>query len=613
VKRLYIDIETYSPVDIKRGVYKYSEDPAFTVLMAAWALDDGPIQVAVGEDEIRRIPGLFAPIDSEDVERVAHNAQFERVCLSRLGGLPVGEYLPASEWLDTMACMAEWGYPQSLKSGAQALGAAPKDEAGTRLIRLFCSPDRRGARKLPADHPDQWDEFVRYCVQDVETMRDMLHRLEAQYGAWPTSMERRIYDADQRVNDAGIRVDLALARAAIDAADRGYERDTHQAQQLTGLANPRSVQQLLAWLGGALPDLRAETVRDALDGDSLTPVQRQVLELRQSMSLTAHKKFGVALEAASPDGRLRGGFRFFSAHTGRWAGRGLQMQNLPRDGFDSEAQQNAAIADTLLGADIDPHTLKSLVRPLMVGPFTVCDYSAIEARVVAWLAGEDWALEAFAAGRDIYVETARRMGGGMTRREGKIAVLALGYGGGIGSLKAMGGERLGSDQLLQQIVDQWRGANQRIVALWGLLERAFLYGGMVGDRLWVEARGEDRLVWLPSGRPLVYHGVRASRVGGRQRLSFVEAKSGARRDTYGGRLAENATQAVARDVLGEALVRLDNAGARVVGHVHDEVLVEGADSGSVDWVRGIMTREPVWGEGLPLDAAGYVCGRYRKE
>lgn len=605
---LYIDIETYSTTDIKRGVYRYSEDPEFLVLMAAWAIDDDPTQVAIGHEEIAAIPHLLD--GSNVVVRVAHNAQFERVCLSRLATLPVGHYLPPEAWEDTMALMAEWGYPQSLEDGAKALGAEPKDGAGKDLIRWFCQPARNGKRRLPEDHPEKWAAFVEYCRQDVDTMRDMHKRLLAKHGAWPTEQERQVWIADQRVNDRGVTVDLELAAHAVEAASANTEEAKAEARAITGVENPNSPAQLLGWFGGLLPDLKAGTVRDALARDDLTADQRRVLELRQGMALTAHKKFQVALDAASPDGRLRGGFRFFGAHTGRWAGCGLQFQNMPRAGFSSEVEQDAALLDLRLGLGADPHTLKALVRPMLVGPFTVCDYSAIEARVVAWLAGEEWALEAFAEGRDIYVETANRMGGGMGRKEGKVAVLALGYNGGVGSLRAMGGDALGGEAVLQRIVDQWRGANRNIVRLWGRLERAFYYGGQAGDRLTVEADGSDRLVRLPSGRAVVYHQVRAGRDG---RLSFQDPKLRWRTETYGGRLVENVTQAVARDVLGAALVRLVDEGHRVVSHVHDEVIVEAAPGSTVQAVHDVMVRPLDWSEGLPLEAAGYVCNRYRKD
>lgn len=605
---LYIDIETYSTTDIKRGVYRYSEDPEFLVLMAAWAIDDDPTQVAIGHEEIAAIPHLLD--GSNVVVRVAHNAQFERVCLSRLAALPVGHYLPPEAWEDTMALMAEWGYPQSLEDGAKALGAEPKDGAGKDLIRWFCRPARNGKRRLPEDHPEKWAAFVEYCRQDVDTMRDMHKRLLAKHGAWPTEQERRVWIADQKVNDRGITVDLELAAHAVEAASANTEEAKAEARAITGVENPNSPAQLLSWFGGLVPDLKAGTVRDALARDDLTADQRRVLELRQGMAPTAHKKFQVALDAASSDGRLRGGFRFFGAHTGRWAGRGLQFQNMPRAGFSSEVEQDAALLDLRLGLGADPQTLKALVRPMLVGPFTVCDYSAIEARVVAWLAGEEWALEAFANGRDIYVETANRMGGGMGRKEGKVAVLALGYNGGVGSLQAMGGAALGDETVLQRIVDQWRAANRNIVRLWGRVERAFYYGGQAGEHIRVEASGSDRLVRLPSGRAVVYHQVRASRDGC---LSFQDPKQRWRTDTYGGRLVENVTQAVARDVLGAALVRLDAEGHQVVGHVHDEVIVEAAPGSTVQAVHDVMVRPLDWSAGLPLEAAGYVCSRYRKD
>lgn len=605
---LYIDTETYSTTDIKHGAYRYSEDPEFRVLMAAWAIDDGPTQVAIGHEEIVAIPHLLD--GSSAVVRVAHNAQFDRICLSRLAALPVGSYLPPEAWEDTMALLAEWGYPQSLEDGAKALGAEPKDSAGRDLIRWFCQPARNGKRRLPEDHPEKWAAFVEYCRQDVDTMRDLHKRLLAKHGAWPTEQERQVWIADQKVNDRGITVDLELAAHAVEAASANTKEAKAEARAITGVENPNSTVQLLGWFGGLVPDLKAGTVRDALARDDLTADQRRVLELRQGMALTAHKKFQVALDAASPDGRLRGGFRFFGAHTGRWAGRGLQLQNMPRAGFSSEVEQDAALLDLRLGLGADPHTLKALVRPMLVGPFTVCDYSAIEARVVAWLAGEEWALEAFANGRDIYVETANRMGGGMGRKEGKVAVLALGYNGGVGSLQAMGGSALGDETVLQRIVDQWRAANRNIVRLWGRVERAFYYGGQAGEHIRVEASGSDRLVRLPSGRAVVYHQVRASRDG---RLSFQDPRQRWRTDTYGGRLVENFTQAVARDVLGAALVRLDEEGHQVVGHVHDEVIVEAAPGSTVQAVHDVMVRPLDWSGGLPLEAAGYVCNRYRKD
>lgn len=598
-RKLYIDIETYSGLDLRAtNVYRYSADPEFQILMAAWSTDGAHVQIALGEDEIARIPGLFDP----DVLHIAHNAAFERVCLSRLAGLDEGEYLPPEGWLDTMAIAAELGYPRSLGKLATALGAEEKDEAGTRLINLFCKPNRKGQRTLPEDKPTEWLDFVAYCEQDVYTLIDIEQRL----GAWPTESERQVWCADQRVNDRGIQVDTEMVRAAIEAADDNRMVHELELTTLTNYAvmNPASNVQLLRWAqdsGLPVSDLKADTIKGLLARTDLTPTQRRVLELRKELALVASKKYIAARDGVGSDGRLRGSFQFFGAHTGRWAGRGVQLQNLPRAGFEHEVDALLAIEGLKAGAGADSETLKALVRSMFVGPFTVVDYSAIEARVVAWLAGEQWALDAFGAGRDIYVETAERMGG-LTRSQGKVAVLALGYQGGINSLRVMGAD--GNDQQLEFLVQQWRKANRNIVRLWKRMDAAFRTGGEVGPHLTVERDGSDRLLRLPSGRAICYRDVKTG-----DRSSFVTGQ-GFRQDTYGGRLVENATQAVARDLLAAALVRMEGRGFRVVGHVHDEILVEG---GTLESVTAAMTENPAWAVGLPVDGAGYSCQRYRKE
>ena len=627
--KLYIDIETYSEVDLKKSnAYRYAADPSFMILMAAWAIDDDPVQVAIGHDEIGAIPLLW---DTEEVViKVAHNAPFERVCFSNFGGWDTqnGSFMPPEEWDDTMARAGEHGYPMTLKDLAIWLGGEQKDEAGTRLINMFCKPNRKGERTLPEEKPEEWAAFVEYCRQDVETLRS----IDKQLPDWPTEFERQAWLTDQRINDRGILVDVALAEAAVETSDTNAMMHELEFTQITGVANPNSRMQVMAWFesqGFPLKDLTADTVATALAGDIPTPEARRALEIRQELALVASKKYIAALDRVQTDNRLRGSFQFFGAHTGRWAGRGVQLQNLPAatvpadipEGVSEEVAgrlQDAAIGaaalDVTMGLGADAETLKALVRSMFLGPFTVADYSAIEARVVAWLADEQWALDAFAAGRDIYVETAERMGG-LTRKEGKVAVLALGYNGGIGSLDAMGAS--GSRSYLQGLVDQWRGANPRIVNLWAEMDAAFWVGDRaVGDRVYVERDGDDRLLVLPSGRAITYHGVKRqwkeNRWGNTSpQLSFKDPKrSPYRMDTYGGRLVENITQAVARDVLTDALVRLDAAGYKPVGHVHDEILVEG--DVSLDDVVAIMTENPAWADGLPLDAEGYTCPRYRK-
>ena len=607
---LHIDLETYSATDITAGVYRYSEDPEFRILMAAYSWNRGPVQLAVGEDEIREQVGR--QVMDPNVTKVAHNAQFERVCLSRLLRYETGTYLPPEPWRDTMVVAAELGLPQSLDKLAAALGAEDKDTAGTRLINMFCRPGRNGNPVGPADKPEEWERFKAYCVQDVATLLDVDERLPTNT---PTATETAVWNTDQRINDYGIAVDRGLVDAGIAAGNDNALAEELELMTLTGVENPRSVQQLRSALGDMLgeriPDLKAETVKRMLARPGLPGPVRRSLELRKSLALSAAKKLTAADTCMSGDGRLRGAFRFYGAHTGRWAGRGVQLQNLPRDQFDSVDEENGAILRLVLEGEASATDLKKLIRAMFVGPFSVVDYSAIEARVISWLAGESWALEAFRAGRDIYVETANRMGPTMTRSHGKVAVLALGFGGGVGSLEAMApggipsadGTRTLNKGEMQGLVNAWRASNRMIVSFWGRLERAFKSGGSVGH-LRVDTHGEHRRIVLPSGRALVYREVRQQA----GRLSFWDGR-GYRTDTYGGRLAENVTQATARDVLAEALVRLHDAGHRVVGHVHDEVLVEGTN---VTEVQNLMCTPPDWAAGLPINAEGFTCSRYRK-
>lgn len=607
---LHIDIETYSSVDLaKYGVYRYVESPDFLILMAAWSLDGGPVQVATTRDELRRIPHLLDPA----AVKIAHNASFERVCFSAFYNHRPGSYLDPEQYHDTMAVAAEYGYPKKLGPLAKALGGEQKDEAGTRLINFFCKPNRKGERNLPEDHPEEWAEFVEYCRQDVVTLLDVDKRL----GDFPTETERAVYMTDQRINDRGMAVDVEMAAAAAEAAEDNRMLQELEFTQITGVAKPGSREPVLDWFarnGAPLRDLTAETVEAATQRDDLKPKVRRALELRQDLALVAAKKYDTALNGVNSDGRLRGGFRFFGAHTGRWAGRGVQPHNLPREQFETETETEAAILDLKLGLGASSLGLKAMVRALFTGPLTVVDYAAIEARVIAWLAGEQWALDAFYAGRDIYVETAGRMGSQYTRSQGKVAVLALGFAGGVNSLRVMGAT--GNDRALQNLVSTWREANPAIVDLWSELGAAFRLGGEAGggEKIVVELDGKDRAIRLPSGRALVYHDVRTAwedtGFGRRLAISFRDPKNGYQVRTYGGRLTENITQAVARDVLAEALVRLDRAKLPVVAHVHDEILVEGTD---VERVKRIMTQVPAWAEGLPIDGAGFTCRRYRKD
>lgn len=616
---LELDLETYAVTDLRKsGVHPYVEDPTFEILTCAWSLDDSPVRLAIGEEEIRSLPLLGHQI-------VAHNSSFEQACLSTL----LGRQLPPDQFIDTMALAAEHGLPRSLDKLAKALGAEGKDTAGTHLINWFSKPRKikgRYVRMMPKDWPEKWQQFCDYCVQDVVTLKDVRRRLPG----WPTEMEKRIWLADQTINGRGVRLDVDLARKAVKAAKENAARERLEVRTRAGVDNPGSIVQLLKWFndsGLGIDDLKAETVRVTLQRENLHPDHRRVLELRQSLALSASKKFEAALAAVSEDGRIRGTFQFHGAHTGRWAGRRVQLQNLPRN----DAGQ-AALLDLMLGLGASAQELKGLVRAMLLGPMTVVDFASIESRVLAWLAGEEWKLQAFRQGQDMYVIIATKMGG-LTRPQGKIAELALGFGGGPNSLRVMAGDDdyfngeliklLPDQQLYDLFVYPWRGINPKIVRFWALLQAAFGEGGRAG-RIRIQVVGNDRKVHLPSGRIMTYHDVKWERYrvvdpntgltkmkeGWRYANPQDPSNHKMRIPTYGGRLAENVTQATARDIHGEALVRLEERGYPVVLHTHDEIGVEGTEP--VEKIAAIMTESPAWATGLPIEAEGKQLERYGK-
>ena len=646
---LWLDIETYSPVDLaKSGVYKYTEHPDWRILMCSWALGDGAVQRAEGHEAILAIPGLF----DRKVLKIAHNASFERINLSRLKSRGRGKFLPPEQFFDTAALARAWGLPASLKDFALAMGAEEKDEAGTRLINLFSKPSRKGERVTAQEKPDDWAAFGAYCDQDVETMRDAAKML----GRGFPRGERAVYEADQRINDRGVRVDVELAKAAERCFKDNRAEALKEIEKIAGVDNGNSVAQLRAWLKSRdvdTEDLRKDTVKELLEGEIPDDVRR-VLTLRQECAVSAAAKFTAAIRATNDDGRLRGTMQYFGASTGRFAGRLIQFQNLARDGFkaagggyDTSAEE-AAVGRLLEGGSVPSPELKKLIRPLLMGPFVVCDYSSIEARVMAWLTGEQWMIDAFRNDEDIYVATAAKLGGpekGFDRQHGKVASLALQYRGGIGAMIAMGGRNIlpkntPEDVLrkrLQEIVNIWRAQSPAVRHFWSQLERILGTGGAVDTGLVsIEVKGQDRYVWLPSKRPIIYRGltrrwkqpldVDGTPLGPARLVPHVLNTGGDRarvpyKPLHGGIITENIVQAVARDILVQALRALEEAGWPVVTHIHDEVVCEIPENRRgleetelITEVSEIMCRPPAWADDdLVIKAAGYTCQRYHKE
>jgi DNA polymerase len=658
--RIRLDIETRSRLDVKKvNVYRYCKDPDFSILMCAWSMDGEPATIETNQKA--SVDRLMDHVVSGDI-LVAHNAPFERVCFSAALGMPVGTYLDPEQWHDTMAVARERGLPGGLDKIAKAIGATPKDGAGSALIRYWCSPistgHRKGQFRQPEEDPEKWQQFIDYCCQDVDTLVEIDDIMG--YGH-VTDLERQVYMADQRINDRGIKVDTALCAAAEIAALKNATWQRARVTELSGIENPGSVPQVKKWLtdeGIKIKNLKAATVEALLadehpDLKLQTPIQREVLELRQELALAAPAKFSSALATVGSDARLRGSLVYFKAHTGRWAGSGTQPHNLPRLAFTDTyvydpvldkkvpivgsgvLDESMAIHGVLQGDDFRTEDLKRLVRPMFLGPLTIFDYKAIEAVVIAGLSGETWVLEAIASGRDIYVETAKRMGN-LTRAQGKIAVLALGFQGGIGSLKAMGGatiiengvEREMTDDEYWTLVTQWRKANPKTVKLWSILQNAMADGGPAGPMLRVTfSRGtkpncRTAHLWLPSGRAITYRNL------GWEKYTVVDeltekrihkegwrfdSGQGFRAATYGGRLTENATQGTARDLLAAALVRLEKAGYRVVFHVHDEIAVEGPHTPEqVEEIQRLIFEKPAWAAHLPVLGEGAQLDRYRK-
>ena len=654
-RRLLIDLETYSSADItKTGAFKYAEAPDFEILLLACAWDDGPVQVIDMTDrepvtdertaaKAAALASVVAGITDPDTVKVAHNSAFERACLTRY----LGRDLPPEEWEDTMILAAMNGLPLSLDAAGAALELRDqKIREGTALISYFCKPCKPTianggrTRNRPEHAPDKWERFKAYCKRDVEVEQAIYRRLRS----FPvTDFERKVWALDARINERGVRIDTEFVAAAIAQNEAFTTRRMAEMRRLTGLENPNSVAQLKDWLetaGMSADSLNKAAVQELKD-KATDPTTRRVLELRQQLGKTSVTKYEAMQSAVCADGRVRGLLQYYGAgRTGRWAGRLVQVQNLPQNhlaglGLVRELVRERDLETLELCFDSVPDVLSQLIRTAFVAGegniFHVADYSAIEARVIAYLAGEKWRMDVFRSGGDIYCSSASAMFrvpvvkhgvNGHLRQKGKIAELACGYGGGVGALRAFGADKMGlTEEEMQDIVTQWRAASPAIPRFWRDAESAAVRainnpGRTTTVPCGVKYRrdGDALRCRLPSGRILSYWDAKLDTDGS---ICFMGQNQTTRRwektGTWGGKLVENIVQAYARDCLAVAMVRLAEEGWKICFHVHDEVIVEAPIGTSWEQVAEVMGRAIDWAPGLLLRGDGYSTPFYRKD
>lgn len=644
MKRMNIDIETYSEADLsKSGVYKYVDAPGFEVLLFGYSADGGPVKVislAEGEELPQEIKEALL---DDTVLKFAFNAQFERVCLEKY----LGVRLAPDAWRCTMVASLYLGLPGSLAQVGAVLGVEKKKlETGKDLIKFFsvpCKPTKTNGgrtRNLPEHDREKWQQFITYNARDVETEMDIMEKV-ARFPV-PDFLWKQ-YAQDQCINDLGIELDMALVTQAIKCDEESRERYLKRAQELTGLENPNSPIQLKEWIlsnGVEMATLTKAEVASVME--TATGPVKEVLELRQLLSKSSVKKY-VAMETCRcSDGRAHGLLQFYGANrTGRWAGRLVQVQNLPQNHIPDLAVARNLIKSGCFEAvellyDSIPDTLSQLIRTAFVPregcKFMVADFSAIEARVIAWLAGESWRQEVFRNNGDIYCASASQMFGvpvekhgvnGELRQKGKIAELALGYGGGVGAMISMGAIDMGlAEEELQPIVDSWRQSNPAIVKLWWDVHRCVIKA--VKDKqpqtykcLTFEYQSGMLFIGLPSGRRLAYAKPSVYRNDyDRDEIAYMgvdATKKWGKINSYGPKFVENIIQAMSRDILAEAMERLEAAGYDIVMHVHDEAVIEAPRDAVLDDACRIMSKTPDWTPGLILNAAGYECEFYQKD
>jgi len=646
MKSISIDIETYSSAALpKCGVYRYAEAEDFEVLLFGYSIDGDKVHVidlACGE----RIPQeLIDAITDEAVTKWAFNASFERICLSRYLGLPTGQYLDPGQWHCSMIWAATMGLPLSLQGVGSVLELdKQKLSEGKNLVKYFCQPcspttvNGGRTRNRPEDAPEKWARFKQYNARDVETEMS----IQARLSKFPVSDDVwDQYHNDQRINDRGVVLDMALVKQAIAMDDRSRQKLTSAMKRLTELDNPNSVQQMKQWL--ADNGLETDTLGKKAVYELLKVCPRElqeVLSLRQQLARSSVKKYQTMQDAVCSDNRARGMFQFYGANrTGRWAGRLIQMQNLPQNHLPDLAQARALVrsgdydALELLYEDV-PGTLFQLIRTAFVPAegkkFIVSDFSAIEARVIAWYAGERWRQEVFANGGDIYCASASQMFkvpvekhgvNGHLRQKGKIAELALGYGGSVGALKAMGALDMGlTEEELPPLVNAWRQSNPNIVKLWWDVDHAVLEAVQRKSTtkthgLVFSCQSGMLFITIPSGRKLVYIKPRTSnnRFGGKcvTYEGVGSTKKWERIESYGPKFVENIVQATARDILCYAMQTLKEQA--IVMHIHDELVIEADSATPLESITDMMGRTPPWAKGLQLRADGYETEFYKKD
>lgn len=648
MREIGIDIETYSSNDLTScGVYKYVEADDFTILLFSYSVDGGAVQ-CVDFAQGETLPAeILAALRDPAVIKTAFNAAFERICISRYYGWPL---MDPTQWRCTMVRAARMGLPLSLEQCGEVLRLENgKMKEGKALIRYFSTPTK-GKRHLPADAPDRWEIFKQYNIRDVEVEQQVLakvRRLE------PAEFDEQLYVVDQLINDRGVLLDRQLAENAARYDNEYKAQLLAEAKELTGMENPNSPAQIKDYLhkaaGISVSTLNKKNLDEVEALVKYYRKARRVLELRREMGKTSNKKYAAMLKCVCADGRIHGLLQFCgAARTGRWAGRLVQVQNLPQNhlsdlDYARQLVKAGDLEDFELNYENPTHVLSELIRTAFIAKpgcvFHVCDFSAIEARVVAWLAGEQWVLDVFRGGGDIYCATASQMFGvpvqkhgpnAELRQKGKIAVLALGYGGGVAALEAMGGSRMGLTEYEEkEIIRKWRDANPKIVRFWAIIEQAAVKAIKTGESVTIHRgivvayRWGMLLITLPSGRTICYPraeiGIERND-GWRGDHEIIEyegmnqvTKNWERIRTYGGKLTENVVQAIARDILGHIILRAHDSGLNIVFHIHDEIVVEAEPGQTLQDVESIFSKPINWCRDLPLKGAGYTTPYYLKD